>query len=269
MSCGCRKSDEIGHHEAQRQADDLLERAGLREIVAQGRSAIDEGSRALGHLARAERAKVIGFGDDVVRMHRDAAVRCNRRARDQLGFVIQRMEDRRQKDDWSGIVEEAQAGFQEHGGRDGIEDAREEFRRLLLDEEPGLSAALCEQTLMLFDVTAERAGRGDLNAVVDLMLEAAEFGRDGFASEEMGRQPAPQVRAMFRGGPPTIAGGQDVNGWCVVAAACMVWAQASLFASIVICFAVPFCWCCFLPVLLIAFAAHFATCTAILAAGCK
>lgn len=264
MSCGCKQADDG----AQRRFDEVLERGGLRDIVEQGRGALDEDSRALTHLIRAERADILGFGDDVARMHRDAATRSNRRAQQQLGFLIERIDARREADDWADIVKNAEAAFGEHGGQERLEDARAELRTHLLEQDPGTSAAVSEQVLALFDHTAERVRRGNLNAVLDVMRENAQVARDGFASKEMGRQPAAQASHLFGGGPSSAAGGQNVNGWCVALAACEAWAISSFVAATLICLAVPFCWCCFYPVLMLAFLGHHMTCLAVFAPGC-
>ncbi len=92
MSCGCKTSDA----DAQRKTDEVLDHVGLREIVDQGHGALAEASDALSHIARAERAEALGFGEDVVRMHSDLATRSNRRACQQLEFLLQRIDARRQ-----------------------------------------------------------------------------------------------------------------------------------------------------------------------------
>jgi hypothetical protein len=265
MGCGCSQAD----GEAERRQGEVLEHAGLREIVEQGHSALEEGAKALGHLARAERAQTLGFGDDVARMHRDAAVRGNRRAGQQLGFLIERIDARRNADDWPGLVKHTEASFGEHQGKERLDDARADFKVRLLEEDPGMSAAVAEQALALFDHMTKRTQRGDLNAVLDLMRETCEVAQAGMASDEMGRQPAPQVAHLFPGGATGAAGGQNVNGWCVALAACEAWAISSFIASTIICMAVPFCWCCFYPILMAAFFGHHLTCLAVFAPGCS
>ena len=107
MSCGCKTSDA----DAQRKTDEVLDHVGLREIVDQGHGALSEASDALSHIARAERAEALGFGDDVVRMHSDLATRSNRRACQQLEFLLQRIDARRQADDWKELVERVEGSF--------------------------------------------------------------------------------------------------------------------------------------------------------------
>jgi hypothetical protein len=256
MSCGCKQSG----GDTQRKYDELLERGGLREIVDQGRDAFSAASTALNELVRAERAETLGFGDGVAEMHRDSASRNNRRARQQLEFLIQRIDARMKAEDWASIVKDAEAGFREHGGQEHLEDARAEIRMQMLDQEPGLSAAVSQQALAMFDRTAERAKDGNLTAVLELMRENCTGALEGFASDQMGRQPAAQDLYLFHGDPPPMAGGQNVNGWCVALAACLAWAYSSLIASLIICFAVPFCWCCFHLAVLGTFAVHQLAC---------
>jgi hypothetical protein len=256
MSCGCNQTDD----DAQHKTDELLEGAGLREIVEQGHSALAAASTALNHLTRAERAHILGFGDDVARMHRDAATRHNRRACEQLEFLIQRIDARKQADDWADIVKQAEIGFLEHGGQERFHDLRADVRMHLLEQEPGLSAAVSEQALALFDRAAESAKLGNLTTVLDFMQENCQVALEGFASEGMGRQPASQGFYLTDGDPPPVAGGQDVNGWCVALAACLAWANASLIATLLWCGAVPFCFCCFAGAVWLTYIGHWNLC---------
>lgn len=265
MGCGCSQTD----GETERRHGEVLERAGLAEIVEQGHSALGEGARALGHLGRAERAEVLGFGADVARMHRDAADRGNRRARQQLGALIERIDARRKAEDWPGLAKQTEASFAEHAGTERLADGRADFQIRLLEEDPSMSAAVAEQALGLFDHMAERAQRGDLNAVLDLMRDTCQVAQAGMESDQMGRQPAAQVSGLFPDGASGAAGGQNVNGWCVALAACEAWAISSFIAATIVCAAVPFCWCCFYPILLAAFFGHHLTCLAVFAPGCS
>jgi len=70
-------------------------------------------------------------------------------------------------------------------------------------------------------------------------------------------------------GPPAIAGGQNVNGWCVALGACLAWAYSSLIASLIACFVIPFCWCCFHLAALGTFAIHQLLCIAAFSSGCR
>jgi len=265
MSCGCKTSDA----DAQRKSDEVLDHVGLREIVDQGHGALTEASTALSHIARAERAEALGFGDDVVRMHTDLAARSNRRACQQLEFLLQRIDARAKADDWAGLVEQVQRSFGEHGGPERLEDARAEVRMQFLEQDPGLSGPVAGQALALLDHGLERARGGNLDSVLDLMREHCKAALEGFAADAMGRQPSTQVFHGPGGDPPRIAGGQNVNGWCVALAACLAWAYSSLIASLIACFVIPFCWCCFHLAVLGTFAVHQLLCIAAFAPNCR
>jgi hypothetical protein len=175
MSCGCKQSDD----DAQRKSGEVLDHVGLREIVDQGHGALSEASAALSHIARAERAEALGFGADVVRMHSDMATRSNRRACQQLEFLVQRIDARAKADDWGGLVKQVESAFQEHGGRERLEDARAAVRLHLLEQEPGLSGPVTEQALALLDRHLECVKGGNLDSVVDLMRENCRVALDG------------------------------------------------------------------------------------------
>jgi len=267
MSCGCegRRTGE----DAKRQEDEVLERGGLRDIVEQGRGALDAGSTALTHLIKAERAEALGLGSDVVKMHRSSAERHNRRTSQQFGILAERIDARRMAGDWAALVKDTREGFRDHGGREALADAREEYR-VWLFESSTLSAAVSEQALGVFDHVAGLASEGDLDRVLDFMHEQCLVAREGFAADDMGRQPAPQaIDPTNPGGKPAIAGGQNVNGWCVALAACIAWAVSSFICSVCICAAVPLCWCCFWGILFLSFGLHLASCSIAFQQACS
>lgn len=268
MSCGC-AGNGTDAHDKQR-VDELLGRAGLGEMFDQGRSAMESASTALTHLTRAERAAALGFGAEAEALHRATARRHNRRAVQQYDFLAQRIQaHRKQQSGWDELVQGAKAGFREHGGLQSVADAREEFRVHLYTMDRGLTADVSEQALRLFDRIAERFGDGDLDAGLDLLHEQAVIARDAFAQDDMGRAPASQALFHDDSSGPIIAGGQNVNGWCIALGVCLAWAISSLIASLIICFAVPFCWCCFHLVLMGSFLAHEATCLVLFDAPCR
>ena len=266
----CRECGSEAHEHAERKVDEVLQQGGVLEIVQQGDGALRAASTALGHLIRAERAEALGLGADVAELHRAAARRENRRACKQLEIVAERIDARRNDKDWAALVKRTRDDFRKHGGRQSLTDTRDDLRLRLFEQDPGLSGPVSEQALGLFDRTVEIAGDGDLNKMLDLMKEHCRAAREGFAEEQMGRQPASQ--ALYhtdpRGGPE-IAGGQDVNGWCVALAACIAWATSSLVASIIICAAIVLCWCCFIPALLFSYGLHMATCSIAFQMGCN
>ncbi len=143
------------------------------------------------------------------------------------------------------------------------------MRMQFLEQDPGLSGPVAGQALALLDRGLERARSGSLDSVLDLMREHCKLALEGFAGEEMGRQPSAQVFHGPDGGPPRIAGGQNVNGWCVALGACLAWAYSSLIASLIACFVIPFCWCCFHLAVLATFMVHQLVCIAAFSPNCR
>jgi hypothetical protein len=266
MGCSCSDHTE----EYAQKVNDLLESVGLKEVVEQGREAITEAGRALVHLNRAERAKSLGFGSEIASIHSDAATRSNQRAQEQVQTVLARIDHVLRGDDWSGHVERVRAAFRERGGAKKLKGLRADIRLQLLDDDPGISATLAELSLVALDSAINAASEGDLDQVAGHMRGIMDYALRGFESPEMGRQPI--GLGLFDdersdSGSPPIGGGADA-GWCVALAACLAWAWSSLIASLIVCFAVPFCWCCFHMFALGTFALHQIACIAALGPAC-
>src|SRR5215813_6392626 len=102
MSCRC--SDNSRVHIHQRKVDELFDAVGLKEVIDQGRAAIEEAGRSLDLLNRSERATALGFGTEVSDMHLGAAKRSNERAREQAQTVLARIDDLARQDVWSSHV---------------------------------------------------------------------------------------------------------------------------------------------------------------------
>lgn len=269
MGCGCAGNHAPSAEDAARKSAEVLDRAGLRGIFEQARTASAVASGALEQLARAERADALEFGEDVVRLHRDRAQRENRRATRQFAALIDRIDARRRDDDWRELSARFQSQFGEHDGEENLGDARADVRTLLLEQDPGLGAEVSREVLDLFDQVVERARRDGLDALLDLLRRNCKIAVEGFASEQMGRQPA--VHGVYywtdddaRG----IAGGQDVNGWCVATAVCYATAVTGFVTGTVLCTITPFCWCCFYHWLLITLGLQIAACLA-MASQCR
>ena len=82
MNCPC--SDRNQAHDHQQKVDELFKAVGLKEVIDQGRAAIEEAGRSLDLLNRSERATALGFGTEVSDIHLSAA------KRSQLSAVISR-----------------------------------------------------------------------------------------------------------------------------------------------------------------------------------
>lgn len=270
MGCSC--SDHDHDHEHGQRVRELLGSVGLSEVFDQGRSAIAEAGTALDQLNRFERAIALGFETQVADVYRQAAERSNQRAQEQVQAVLARLNHRTKEKDWKGHVNRVRTAFKERGGATKLTDLREEIRVRLLHDDSGLSASVAELSLTALDAATKAASRGDLNEVAAHMRGIMESALQGFASPEMGRQPigiglheGSHGKAKRR----PIGGGQDVKGWCVALGVCLAWAYSSLIASLIICFAVPFCWCCFHLAVLGAFMVHHLACFAAFYGPCR
>lgn len=266
MGCSC--SEQKDEHAEQVNA--VLSSVGLKEVVEQGRGAIAEAGRALGQLNRSERAVSLGFGPEVASIHSDAATRSNQRAQEQVRTVLARIDHVRQGDDWGGHVERVRVAFKERDGAQKLIDLRADIRLSLLDTDPGLSATVAEFSLAALDGAIKAASEGDLNEVVGHMRGLMEASLRGFESPEMGRQSVGHgLLEDQRGdsGPSPIGGAS--TGWCVALGACIAWAVSSLVVSMILCFAIPFCWCCLHLAFLGTFALHMIACALIFDPLCR
>jgi hypothetical protein len=262
MGCSCSShSNDKSMQASQDQAkvDALLESVGLREIIEQGRQVFDEAGRTLSHVNRSERAQALGFGPDLTSAHSAAATRSNSRTTGQASIVIARIDHRIHQKDWQGNVDRVRVAYKDHGGAEKLKDLRADVQYHLLHDDPGLSAHIAALSMSTLDSAIAAASDGDLNKVVGHLREIMSQAQVGFESQDMGRQ---------RVQPSSPLPAADVNGWCVALAACLAWAISSLIASLIVCAAVPFCWCCFSPALLFAWAGHMAICTAVFAPNC-
>lgn len=196
-------------------------------------------------------------------IYRDAAKRSNQRAREQVQAVLARIDYRLKQKDWKGNVDRVRTAFKEHGGAAKLTDLRADIRLRLLNDDSGLSANVAKLSLLAVDSAIKAASKGDLNEVAGHLRRIMDSALHGFESPEMGRQP---IGLEFPDGPqaktkrPPIRGGQDVKGWCVVLAVCLAWAYSSFVVALIVCFAVPFCFCCYHMAAALTFAAHQALC---------
>jgi len=269
MGCSC--SDPTDDHG--QKVDELLGSVGLKEVVGQGHEAIAEAGRALGHLNRSERATLLGFGSEVAGIQSGAATRTSERAREQVQTVLDRLDHVRRGDDWPQHVERVRSAFQKRGGGGKrFEDLRADLRLRMLDDNPGLSASVAELSLTMLDGAIKAGSEGDLDKVADQMRRIMQYALRVYATPEMGRDQVDlgmllEDRGNTRGRPP-MSGGAD-SGWCAALGICLAWAYSSLIASLIVCFAVPFCWCCFHLAVLGTFMLHQFACIAAFANACN
>jgi hypothetical protein len=236
MTCSCATSNK----DAEARVNDLLATAGLRGIVDQARDANRVMTESIGHLEKADRAAALGFGEDVVALHRSAGERANRRCRRQFAAVIEAIDDRVSRDDWADVVVKARQEYEAHEGPQLLEDARADTRAALLDVDtlPSRSASL---VVAMMDEAFDRVASDGLSGGMQLLRETLDNAVDVLSAPEMGRQPA----------------SPDIASYLV----CMAGSLAIFIVAIILCVGVPFCWCCLFPFILLAYIINVGFCT--------
>jgi hypothetical protein len=234
MACDCATRDVA----AEAKVLDLFATAGLREIVEQTQEANRVMIESIRHLDKADRAAALGFGEDVVALHRSAGERANRWCRRQFGTVIEAIDNRVGRDDWSDLVARTQHEFDAHEGRLQLEDAAAELRARLLDvDRLPLTAG---RVASLIDQAFERVASEGLSGGMHLLRENLEKGVKVLSAPEMGRQEASPDQAAA-----------DI---------CFAGVAAIVVTALIICGATYWCWCCYLWAILIAYAVAEGSC---------
>lgn len=233
-TCGCGGESA----EAGRRVGEILGEAGLREIVGQARDATGVMAVSVRSLHKADRAGVLRLGDDVVRLHRDAAERWNRQARRQLRPVMDRIDARRRQDDWSDWNGRVRHAFTDRDGPRQVEDLVAETRTMLLDAE--ISAAVAQELMGIVERSAEALVGGGLDGIVGELRNVMERGLAAAEHPEMGRQPASPISTAR--------------------AACVATAWIAFGVAIAVCSAIDFCWCCAWPFIVAGLAVALTAC---------
>lgn len=226
MTCQCGAND----RDAEAKVYDLLATAGLRGIAEQTLGANRVMAESIRHLQKADRAAVLGYGQEVVTLHRSAGERANRMWRRQYNAVIQAIDERISKDDWPELVANARREYDVHDGPQ-LEDSRADFKARLLDLDT-FSSTLTSRTAALMDEASDRIVANGLNGGMQLLREHLDRALSDLAAPEMGRQPAsPDTTAVL---------------------ICVAATLAIMVIALLICASAPFCWCCLAPFIIIA-----------------
>jgi hypothetical protein len=184
MTCSCGTSDK----DAEARVYDLFATAGLREIVENTQGANRVMAESIRHLEKADRAAALGYGEEIVALHRSAGERANRRCRRQFSTVIEAIDDRVSRDDWEDLVANLQREYETHDGPQQLEDARADFRAGLLDVDlPSRSAS---RIVAMMDQTFDRVATDGISGGMQLLRENLDNAVEVLATPEMGRQPA-------------------------------------------------------------------------------
>jgi hypothetical protein len=220
-NCGCGRNGS----QSEERVGEVLGEAGLREIVTQARDVTKVMSESVRSLHKADRAAVLGLGDDVVRLHRETGERWNRQARRQFQAVMDRIDARRGQDDWPGWVDRGRREFDERDGPQQVRDLVAETRNTLLDME--VSAVVAEEMMGIVNRGAAALTGGGLDGIVSELRDVMERGLAAAEHPEMGRQPASPISEAR--------------------AACVAVAWVAFAVAMGICSVITFCWCCAWP----------------------
>ena len=243
MACGCATRDVTAREvEAKAKVLEVFATVGLREIVEQTQEANRVMIESIRHLDKADRAAALGFGEDVVALHRSAGERANRWCRRQFGTIIEAIDNRVGRDDWSDLVARARHEFDAHDGRVQLEDAAAEIRAGLLDVDR--LPVTAGRVASILDQAFERVASEGLSGGMQLLRENLQRGVEALSAPEMGRQEA---------SPDQVAYDICVLG---VIAICVI--------AFVICLAAYFCWCCYGWAIAIAMFVALGSCTGLL-----
>jgi hypothetical protein len=238
MTCSCGTRD----RDAEAKVGDLLATAGLREMFEQTQDANRVMTESIRHLEKADRAAALGYGEDVVALHRSAGERENRRCRRQFSAIIEAIDDRVSRNDWSDFVAKARHEYETHEGPQQLEDARADCRAALLDMD-GFPSRDASQAVVEMDQAFDRVATDGLSGGVQLLRESLAKGVEALSAAEMGRQPASPGPVAF---------------W-VCRNTALLW----FLIGMAICAGIPLCWCCYLPGLIAGYLAALGGCAAL------
>lgn len=217
----------------------VLATAGLREIVQQTQDANQVMAESIRHLEKADRAAALGYGQDIVQLHRSAGERANRLCRRQFSSVIEAIDERVSRDDWLDLVANARHEYDVREGRQLLEDAKAEVRATLLDLDT-LPSTSTSRVAVVMDEAFDRVAADGLGGGMQFLRENLDRALSALAAPEMGRQPAsPDVAAFY---------------------ACMAGTAAIMAIAAVVCFGAPFCWCCYMWAILLFNAVNIGAC---------
>lgn len=128
MGCDCRKRSKDEERRRQDEVLELLEVAALRN-VAEGVSAIPETSiSAVRYLDRAERPEPLPLDRDLATLYRQAPERDQDQALRHSPAVIERIDERTRRDDWTDLVDPIEREFDARHESAPFEEATDRFR---------------------------------------------------------------------------------------------------------------------------------------------
>ena len=235
MLCTCKSScaDE------REQVMVLLQGADLRVLGEQALDVPVTITRCLSQLAKARRAKALGFGDEVAALYQRVAEHDRAQAIRQINGVIAQIDARTTQPDWADLVKGAQNEFEVRDGAALLVEARERLQLELLEAD-GLRPADAREAITVYDDCLARISSAGLAGAVSLLREGLARGGEALMHPDMGGQPASPIPAA------------TIICWTTVV--------ALAGAALVLCAFLPLCWCCYLSVMVAWTALMWAAC---------
>jgi hypothetical protein len=201
-----------------------LDYAELRPAAEQSFAIPPVMATMIGHLEKAERAQRLGFGSDVVALHRNAAERDRTQVGRQIRAVIARLDERTSRDDWPDLVQEVKREFSLRDGQAIVEESKQRFRFAVLDM-GGVSADDAGELVAIHEEALDHVLENGISGATQLLRRGLERGLDALQHPDFGRQPASPL--------------QEITIICIT----IVVALAAI--ALAICGFTPLCWCCY------------------------
>jgi len=232
--CACDTTDTDRPH---RTWMEILGSVGLQEVGQQTLDLRPVVESSLKNLRKAERAEALGLGAEVAALHRRAAERDNRQALRLVRAAQEGLRNRTAQEDWQDRASALDEAFGAQDGASALQDMRERWVETMYETD--LDAGDSREAVEIFDkaVSASREGVASLIRWFDDQLTQAG---EALSSPTMGRNPHPPLTDNQ--------------------AACLAVVAANTTIATIVCFATPFCWCCYGWVIALAAAAATAAC---------
>jgi hypothetical protein len=240
---GCNCAESLHGGEREERVLSVLGQGGLREIGEETlsiRPVIADFRRA---LDKAGRAAALNLGDQVIQLQADDGERANRQARRQMRHLIERIDERMNRDDWPELSERSRVAFDERSGREVIADTGAHLRKFIYEHD-AFRPDDAGKVIELWEQTAKRVVDEGLSGSMLLLRERLEGGLAALEGPETASQPlSPQPF--------------DQRLLCVALV-------LGIFAVLITaCFFIPFCWCCAWWVFVAWLALALAACTTV------
>lgn len=192
MACGCGGRSATGYQSNDyEEAFQHLDGLGCREIVRAALELRESMVRPVTQMEKAERAKRLAMGKDIVRLYTRAAETDRASAIRQFRGVIARVEERINREDWSELVQRVDREFVAKDRRALIDEGKARFRLAALDMD-GVSADDAEAAVRIVDDALDGM-TGGIDQAIGKLRTQLERGLAAMESPGLGRQLASPI----------------------------------------------------------------------------